>query len=61
MNRVIAAFQKVRLRQILMTFLAGFLLFVSTACNNTGDTGIGGTRQRSPLGLQSESSTSKES
>lgn len=55
MNRVIAAFKKVRLHQILMTFLAGFLLFVSTACNNAGDTGMGDTRQEVPSGLQSES------
>jgi hypothetical protein len=50
MNRVIAAFQKVRLRQILMTFLAGFLLFVSTACNNTGDTGIA-VQDKNPFGI----------
>lgn len=55
MNRVIAAFKKVRLRQVLMTFLAGFLLFVSTACNNAKNTGMGSTRQEVPSGLQSES------
>lgn len=55
MNRVIAAFKKVRLRQILMTFLAGVLLFVSTACNSAGaKTGVGGNRQEVPSGLQSE-------
>ncbi len=55
MNRVIAAFKKVRLRQILMTFLAGVLLFVSTACNSAGaKTGLGGNRQEVPSGLQSE-------
>jgi len=55
MNRVIAAFKKVRLRQILMTCLAGVLLFVSTACNSAGaKTGAGSTRQEVPAGLQSE-------
>lgn len=55
MNRVIAAFKKVRLRQILMTFLAGVLLFVSTACNSAGaKTSVGGNRQDVPSGLQSE-------
>ena len=58
MNRVIAAFKKVRLRQILMTFLAGVLLFVSTACNSAGaKTSVGGNRQEVPSGLQSEKGT----
>ncbi|MBW4639805.1 MAG: hypothetical protein KME05_16525 [Gloeocapsa sp. UFS-A4-WI-NPMV-4B04] len=55
MNRIIAGLKKVRLRQILMTCLAGLLLFVSTACNNGGsNTGLQGTRQEVPSGLQSE-------
>lgn len=33
MKKVIAWAKNIRLRQILMTFLAGVLLFVSTACN----------------------------
>lgn len=33
MNRLIAFFKKLRLRQILTVFLAGALLMVSTACN----------------------------
>lgn len=54
MNRIIAVFKKVRLRQILMTFVAGALLLVSTACNNGGNTGGPATRQNVPAGLQSE-------
>ena len=34
MNKLIAAIKKIRLGQILTTFMAGILLFVSTACNN---------------------------
>lgn len=33
MNRLIALFKKLRLRQILTVFLAGALLVISTACN----------------------------
>lgn len=33
MNKLIAAIKKIRLRQILTTFLAGILLFVSTSCS----------------------------
>lgn len=55
MNRVIAALKKIRLGQILMAFLAGVLLFVSTACSNAGnDAGVQATNRRQdvPSGLQ---------
>ena len=39
MNRVIAAFKRIRLGQILMAFVAGVLLFVSSACSNAPDLG----------------------
>lgn len=34
MNRLMAFFKKLRLRQIVTVFLAGMLLIVNTACNN---------------------------
>lgn len=54
MNRVIAAFKKIQLRQVLMTFFAGVLLIVSTACNNGANPGGPTARQNVPAGLQSE-------
>lgn len=56
MNRVIAAIKKIRLGQILMTLMAGVLLFVSTACNgpaqakNPNSEVITGKRQEVPAG-----------
>lgn len=40
MNRVIAAFKRIRIGQILMAFVAGVLLFVSSACSNAPDIGM---------------------
>lgn len=52
MNKVIAALKRIRLDRILMTILAGVLLFVSTACNN-GE--VQGTRRPDvPAGLLTE-------
>jgi hypothetical protein len=53
MNKFIAATKKIRLGQILMTFLAGILLFVTTACNSVQakDSGaVTGPRQEVPAG-----------
>lgn len=54
MNRVIAAFKKIRLGPILMTFLVGILLFVSTACSKvqaqSPDAAVQGRRQEVPAG-----------
>ena len=56
MNKLIAAIKKIRLGQILTTFMAGILLFVSTACNNgpaqakNPDGVVTGRRQEVPAG-----------
>ena len=54
MNKLIAAIKKIRLGQILTTFMVGILLFVSTACNNgqakNPDGVITGRRQEVPAG-----------
>lgn len=55
MNKLIAAIKKIRLSQILTTFLAGILLFVSTACNGavqakSPDGVVSGRRQEVPAG-----------
>lgn len=54
MNKFIAATKKIRLGQIFMTFLAGILLFVTTACNSVQakDSGaqVTGSRQEAPAG-----------
>lgn len=52
MNRVIAWLKGIRLGQILTVFLAGVLLFVSTACSNGGVQAATGSRQEVPAGLQ---------
>ena len=56
MDKLIAAIKKIRLGQILTTFMAGILLFVSTACNNgpaqakNPDGVVTGRRQEVPAG-----------
>lgn len=55
MNRIIAAIKKIRLGQVVMTCLAGILLFVSTACSGAvqakGPDGVvTGKRQQVPAG-----------
>ncbi len=54
MNKLIAAIKKIRLGQILTTFMAGILLFVSTACNSvqakTPEGAVRGERQEVPAG-----------
>lgn len=56
MNKLIAAIKKIRLGQILTTFMVGILLFVSTACNNgpaqakNPDGVVTGRRQEVPAG-----------
>ena len=54
MNNFIAALKKIRFSQILMVFMAGVLLFVSTACGGPGGkTEVQtGTRQEMPAGKQ---------
>ena len=54
MNKFIAVLKKIRFSQILMVFMAGVLLFVSTACGGPGsNTGVQtGTRQEMPAGKQ---------
>lgn len=57
MNKVITAFKRIRLRQIVMVFMAGVLLFVSTACSNAGSnpTVQAQPRQEAPAGKLVES------
>lgn len=53
MNKFIAATKRIRLGQVIMTFLAGILLFVTTACNavQAKDSGaVTGSRQETPAG-----------
>lgn len=54
MNNFIPALKKIRFSQILMVFMAGVLLFVSTACGGPGgNTEVQtGTRQEMPAGKQ---------
>jgi hypothetical protein len=53
MNRLIAALKRIRLSQILMAFLAGVLLFVSTACSSDKvQAQTPNRRQEVPAGLE---------
>lgn len=54
MSKIIAWVKKIKLSQILMTFLVGVLLIVSTACNGSvqANTPGGATRQEVPSGTQ---------
>lgn len=54
MSKIFAWVKKIKLSQIVMTFLAGVLLIVSTACNGSvqATTPGAGTRQEVPSGTQ---------
>lgn len=55
MSKIVAWVKKIKLSQIVMTFLAGVLLVVSTACNSgsvQATTPGGATRQEVPSGTQ---------
>lgn len=53
MNKIIAAIRKIRLGKVLTAFMAGMLLFVSTACNSVNaktPNAVQGDRQEVPAG-----------